>query len=199
MELKTELHWPLHYCKNDNCIKTVPHRERKMRKTVINESQKQWQQALCRYTIQNNSLQVAFFQTMPLNIEYLAEKSGIFFKNLHQALHTTSDTTQASTLLQALHFCTIHQPTWEGNKGNTAQSKSDREGQSLRFKLQLHDHSNRKPLCRTPTHTFLASIQMTPFPYKSMKRRDFTAKTTQSPLQMGRGGEHICIQPVSSS
>lgn len=75
---------------------------------------------------------------MSLNIKFLAEKSSIFFKNLHQALHTTRDTTQASILLQALHLHTIHQPTWEGNKRNTAQRKSDGKGQSLRFKLKLH-------------------------------------------------------------
>ena len=66
------------------------------------------------------------------------EKSSIFFKNLHQALYTTCDTSQASILLQALHLRTIHQLTWESNKANTAQRKSDRKGQSLRFKLKLH-------------------------------------------------------------
>lgn len=30
-ELKTEIHWPLHYCNYDNCIKSVPHTERKMK------------------------------------------------------------------------------------------------------------------------------------------------------------------------
>lgn len=134
---------------------------------------------------------------MSLNIGYLVEKSSIFLKSLHQALHTMCDIAQASILLQALHLRTIHQPAWEGNKGNTARRESDGKGQSLRFKLKLHYNSDRKPLRRT--FLLLASNQTNPFPYKPMKKGDFTAKNTQSPLQVRRGGEHICIQQISSS
>lgn len=93
---------------------------------------------MCRYTTEIHSRQVAFLQTMSLDIKYLADKSRIFFKNLHQLLYTTCDKTRASVLLQALHLHTIHQLTWEGNKGNTAQKKSDGKRQSFKFKPKLH-------------------------------------------------------------
>lgn len=33
--LKTEILWPLHYCNHDNCIKTVPHREKRKEENLI--------------------------------------------------------------------------------------------------------------------------------------------------------------------
>lgn len=32
MELKTKIHWPLHFCNHHNCNKTVPQRERKRKR-----------------------------------------------------------------------------------------------------------------------------------------------------------------------
>lgn len=34
-DLKTEIHWPLHYCNSDNCTKTVPHKGRKRKKVLL--------------------------------------------------------------------------------------------------------------------------------------------------------------------
>lgn len=55
----------------------------------------------------------------------------LFSVSLHQALHTMCDTTQTSIRLQVLHLLTMCLLSWEYNKGNTIQRKSDRKGESL--------------------------------------------------------------------
>lgn len=181
-DLKTEIHWPLHYCNGDNCTKTVPHRERKRKEVLLVNFRNSRNKFRAGPWSEINTICI-----FPNNVtEYWVEKSRIFFKNLNQTRYPACHSPQASNLLQALHWHAFTNSLGKLTKKTLLRGNLMEKDKALGSSSSYIVTWQKASVQSISAHT--SPTQMSPFPYKSLLKRRFKTKTTQSPLQVERGG-----------
>lgn len=107
---------------------------------------------------------------MSLDIEYSVEKSSIFFKKLNQTQYPTCDSPQASILFQALHLHAFISSLGKVTKKTLLRGNLMEKDKALGSNASYSVTWQEISVQNISAHTFPASIQMTPFPYKWIKK-----------------------------